>query len=1168
MFTSKLEATKKSTKRSTPVWERAHLKDAVDDIGPNGTKYAMSKEELMAVKKHKDTYSDFISANRTAKKNAHLTRKVDESDVNLGMDTRSGLLPFEPRLPKSVDPLWTVGATDAGRPRQQRNVPASEVEGVPIHKDRPETEEERIECLQELTKEELSRLIVGPKVVDFGTVSASSSTLQHLLVVNTLQRHIHVVLDVQTPAELKKSPHTSQVIPPGSRAKFPLLLTAGDVRHISDMLEYSINSSHLMSTQVQADVVPVSLELSSEEFQFEFSVDNWDSYLDKVLIMDNHNKFPVDFSLTSTNAVFTVTPSTGTVKPSSSAEIIIRWSPPLDGSVTGNQQGHIVVSMVGGDQARKIFLNGQLPEGHIRFKEKAVDAGMVPCGVPQTVRAQIKNTGTRESAFMVLPHPLLTITPNKDKLAADDTMDLEISFNCRQPGPLSTMLEVAVQGSKALKLPFKAEGIVPAVDVTEDEFAFGSVFIGNNAKLPMTIVNTTSVPAMATVDLRAYPELSLVLPKEAWSTTEYEACPLQRLGPHGAALGSRGSSFASDSQQGSRRASRRNSAASDFGNSSEGSMFHVMLNPSASMPLQLVFRPTRAATSDVELSISVLSNGAAGPAAVPIRKVASMTGVQPRIMISKTSIDFDTRTVIRSNQIKVPYTTDIYVRNSEISDVGTPLTVSFGKPVGVNGTSKSTAGIFNVQPTSVVVNPGEMVGATISFCPRDAKKYEVTVPVFVDGESSDAYLTLEIQGTGQYPRLSFDVRECVLPPVPLGVPSRATFTIINNGYDNLELRYRLPADEGHQPMKVEFPEGNLIGIAKERLPVVVTFASDKPLSFTANIDFIDEDGKRYSLPVTATADNCLLTHQPFMQLNADLLCFEHEEGHPVMLAHRPGLEYVLPEPSTALGPVTTSANIVRFLNATSSRGPLEQLLQQLVASRGKLIVELVELLSGKQVPNKQYKNSANKKEAAENLLSLFDALLVFLKSHGALLNAVKPEMLLEYEDFDRILNARSNQATAPEQLDAIDLWSDIENNFQTVSAQAWNMVIMQTFKVFVLGRITLKGFKTLPGVEQTGLGLPPDSTIVGSNVYSVPESVLLAWMTMHFSREFGERVSAGMVRTSNVVSAQHRQGLPSEGHAQCAQGLCSGRTAAGHAGLLHWVSADAAAIPPAGRPLL
>ena len=50
---------------------------------------------------------------------------------------------------------------------------------------------------------------------------------------------------------------------------------------------------------------------------------------------------------------------------------------------------------------RTIHLQGQLPEGKLRFKDKEFDAGMVSCGVPQTVIVQLKNDGTCESSFKV-----------------------------------------------------------------------------------------------------------------------------------------------------------------------------------------------------------------------------------------------------------------------------------------------------------------------------------------------------------------------------------------------------------------------------------------------------------------------------------------------------------------------------------------------------------------------------------------------------------------------------------------------------------------------------------------------------------------------------------------------------------------------------------------------
>ena len=185
-------------------------------------------------------------------------------------------------------------------------------------------------------------------------------------------------------------------------------------------------------------------------------------------------------------------------------------------------------------------------------------------------------------------------------------------------------------------------------------------------------------------------------------------------------------------------------------------------------------------------------------------QVVSLEGVQPKLIISKTVIDFASQIVIRSNQTKPPYSTEIYLRNTEME--GKAVSVVFGKPVSAAGPMDNISGVFALSPNTVTVNAGDMVGVSVQFSPRDGRQYEATVPVYVDNDFSAAYLTLDLTGSGQFPRLSFDVRECVMPPVPLGVVSRATFTIINTGYDNLELRYRLPADEGHVPMKIEFPQ--------------------------------------------------------------------------------------------------------------------------------------------------------------------------------------------------------------------------------------------------------------------------------------------------------------------------------------------------------------------------
>jgi len=47
-------------------------------------------------------------------------------------------------------------------------------------------------------------------------------------------------------------------------------------------LEYCINGSHIFPLSVSASVVPVTVELSADELHFEFSLENWDTYIEKV----------------------------------------------------------------------------------------------------------------------------------------------------------------------------------------------------------------------------------------------------------------------------------------------------------------------------------------------------------------------------------------------------------------------------------------------------------------------------------------------------------------------------------------------------------------------------------------------------------------------------------------------------------------------------------------------------------------------------------------------------------------------------------------------------------------------------------------------------------------------------------------------------------------------
>ena len=135
--------------------------------------------------------------------------------------------------------------------------------------------------------------------------------------------------------------------------------------------------------------------------------------------------------------------------------------------------------------------------------------------------------------------------------------------------------------------------------------------------------------------------------------------------------------------------------------------------------------------------------------------------------------------------------------------------------------------------------------AQVLYAPRASAAYAATAELAAKLPNEAAalpILSLELAGVGRQPQLRFDTDHVLLPAVPLNIESSATFRVVNDGYDNLDLTFRLPSDTENIPLQLHFPEGTLVGIAKASIPVVVTFASSKAASFTADAAFLDQDG--------------------------------------------------------------------------------------------------------------------------------------------------------------------------------------------------------------------------------------------------------------------------------------------------------------------------------------
>ena len=451
-------------------------------------------------------------------------------------------------------------------------------------------------------------------------------------------------------------------------------------------------------------------------------------------------------------------------------------------------------------------------------------------------------------------------------------------------------------------------------------------------------------------------------------------------------------------------------------------------------------------------------------------------------------------------------------------------------------------GIFELDPPAGQLEPEASTKVKVTFTPEGPDTHSVVLPIYLDGNRERPYLELSLDGTGVYPRLLFDMPEFVLPPVPLGEVAKGLFYVENQGYEDLELRFRLPADRTRMPLELEFPEGKSVSLAKTRLPVVVSFSSSRPLAFTSRVDFLDQDENRYSIKVTGVTDNSVLTVHTFLTNYSEDRKYVKGPGGAVQFAANGagdpgggGDDAASASPRSADtasaggSPKRTQTAARRArrgkradkLSAKKKKRELQQrsapgaviswqtsdgdtefatlpaadgftavqqayfvgwLNQNLLppeaqvtsfpadlADKGGVVVELIEGFLRKPIRGKiGAKVPKQKTELIAATLRQWKAVLNTLITCGALLHHVQPESLLPRELFIRHLLVTGPGAVHPGDRTspaALQRTRMLEQRFARMAAPAWANLLFQIVKLFVVGRVNVRQYLSVPLVH-------------------------------------------------------------------------------------------------------
>ncbi|XP_074483047.1 cilia and flagella-associated protein 47-like isoform X1 [Sebastes fasciatus] len=864
------------------------------------TNYAFTEEEEEQRRQNLQIYSDFIEQLRQTRlqKIKDRQQEIVEEDVDIGIVPSQGLVPpalcisdLESSKISETKPSYSCASEAAKRSCPQDMTSITRQVNSQVMSAVPTSSQEVADCTRTLTAQELYQVVIGPVLVDFGEVCVQSVCVQKLELVNHLSVFVWVQLEVDCP-ELQGSSPLSHVLPPRSLSTLPLTFQSKKQGTFYRPVSYSVNQQHPGQIVVQAQVVPLALELSTTQLVLRptHTLLAQSGYRSSVTLRNQRNhaaEFTWRPVVTEKGILFSVRPATGTVEPYRELDCEVVWHP----SFSSPPEGDFDLCVHEGNTQR-LHCVAKVGSTIVQLAEKQVTFGSVPLNMPSIRTAVLHNTGKNQAYYQVLdvcPLPGLVLSPSEGVVPSGGQAVLQIHFTPDSVIKFATRVEIAVRNMKSIELRVGGSVEFPNVDISVSHFQFYGVHAGSQRAILFALTNHSPAAARVTFDLSEYTDFSLHL--------------------------------------------RQPSAKKEPGVSV------VEVQGNQIVDCSLVFSPPQAASYDFELPLMV--NGVRWPTAslspLPNPSSSSTTSSSLSAGSWKHVVKPLPQSVTMATQRSQRIQATVLCAPLEMSpsslefhmDPLAPQSDAYTKTVELNaaceesvfwrrGVRKHVNWWFDcreivepteprrerelcvVSPSSGSLGPGQSICLTVSvgteaITTGSARVTKLSLPLYLGDEGGEGmegeeghqpYRELSITITLQLPCITIHPPQILLTPVPLESNATATLTLNALGYasgimvsadvDEVELEDGTKV----QPVSVIFPEDNNIpaqnqdqrhpaGIQSQEADATslickVSFWSAIPLSLCTTITFTDHLHNRFKVKLCAIADNCLLTVWPQM----------------------------------------------------------------------------------------------------------------------------------------------------------------------------------------------------------------------------------------------------------------------------------------------------------------
>lgn len=344
----------------------------------------------------------------------------------------------------------------------------------------------------------------------------------------------------------------------------------------------------------------------------------------------------------------------------------------------------------------------------------------------------------------------------------------------------------ALSDEEILPLRRRPAVVVPDIYVEEDKLDFGGVIVGGAGKLDLTLVNSSPVQGAVVLDLMNYNEFSVELSRDAWSSDVYEHCPVQvrawhchdvrgtwhRLTtlhegqwymeqaparivkrPRGVfsaqVVSSKGTERSAESVGSERGVRRRSSVVNQL--FAAGSKYRITIMGHSKLCIVLVYKPTSVGGAELTLGLSDGKGLTPPEGSLMAKRIPmTMTGLEPKLILSETVVDFGKRVVVRGSSVN-PYTYTLHLASRTSQPLPFRFAVSELCP-------PEDLGVFSFEPQEGTLNHDTPLAVRVLFLPRESKTYSLRVPLYANHDFVNKYLELTLSGTGSMPRRASETR--------------------------------------------------------------------------------------------------------------------------------------------------------------------------------------------------------------------------------------------------------------------------------------------------------------------------------------------------------------------------------------------------------------------------